>query len=1140
MSSLKIFTVVSLLLFPLIIITSSNENQGYESSSINDLIKNADKQGQDNVVLDSLAFIIRNSSGENNYPAISGMKKDFKKAYLTSLIHKKKEDYTGMFKTLYLYKDSLPEYYPFYDELVFSANASGNLSKLENNPGGKNSSSYILYLDGCVHSAKGNYSNALESFSEAFSYDSLSSRILFQLADIHRNLGNYKKSSSYLERILKIHKEKPGTEVVVKIALGALFFLSGEYSKSDEYYNDALETARKTSDSYNETRAYINTGINKDVGGDIHKAREYFYKALEVSKKINEVELEALALSELGVSFSYTYDLSNARRKYIQSFKIYKRTGNNLRLALLCENLGKIYSQFHDYSTAVKYFEEGIMYAKENKRALYLNKSGLAGVMSNLGNYARSLKLYRECEKLSTEIEDNYLTGDSYQNLGQLNYNLGRYTNAMDFFNKADIYYRKSENLWNAADIMHKKGLAYLYMDSIPGAEACFENAISSAKELKDDYLYSVSLIDYAGLKLEQEKYKEALSLLQKAQLVSGKNNFDNLIAESYLTEGRIYEKEDRYFDARKKFQSAAEISISSQNYSLLTECNYRQALLYEKYNLPELAESYYRSALAINENKGRPLFEDQDVQISFYKTISEIYTSFADFYLEQKKYKEAFEIIDRSHSRNSIHNLGNIKLKSLIKNDSIAEALYEYDWQIQSGIYDTNAADSISFLYNTLKDEITKSEPEAEYYIKGGRYFTLNEVQENLSPGENIILIRPSESCTYVFRISSKDFDVKREDISGDEIRRITSAISPVYEKPGRVSFFNQDLFAFNASASAELYSRLLKNTFSGIPENGNIIFISSSEMSLLPFEFLVTGYTSNESAFYYDDKTFLINKYNISYAPSVSVYINQKKNILGNDDKYLVVGNPFISSTSDIVSDRRSLFNMDTLKILPLKYSANEVSEISSILQTNQVLTEKNATETNFRSSAANSRIIHISTHSFLMDRQPVIFFSNTNDLKNDGFLETAEIVQMKLNADLVVLSSCNSGIGRIDEAEGVIGMTKAFFEAGTKSIVVSLWEVNDKYTSAFMTLFYDHLSKGLSKTEALRKAKLDFIDQYSSNPYYWSAFILAGNTDGINLKTGTGLASLIVPSIILLAALSLFIFYLRRKNHTVVNNL
>jgi len=172
--------------------------------------------------------------------------------------------------------------------------------------------------------------------------------------------------------------------------------------------------------------------------------------------------------------------------------------------------------------------------------------------------------------------------------------------------------------------------------------------------------------------------------------------------------------------------------------------------------------------------------------------------------------------------------------------------------------------------------------------------------------------------------------------------------------------------------------------------------------------------------------------------------------------------------------------------------------------------------------------------------MDKQPVIFFSNTNDLRNDGFLETAEIVQMKLNADLVVLSSCNSGIGRIDEAEGVIGMTKAFFEAGTKSIVVSLWEVNDKYTSAFMTLFYSHLSEGLSKTEALRKAKLDFIEQYSSNPYYWSAFILAGNTDGINLTTGTGLASLIVPSIILLAALSLFIFYLRRKNHTMVNNL
>jgi CHAT domain-containing protein len=107
------------------------------------------------------------------------------------------------------------------------------------------------------------------------------------------------------------------------------------------------------------------------------------------------------------------------------------------------------------------------------------------------------------------------------------------------------------------------------------------------------------------------------------------------------------------------------------------------------------------------------------------------------------------------------------------------------------------------------------------------------------------------------------------------------------------------------------------------------------------------------------------------------------------------------------------------------------------------------------------------------------------------------------MKLNSDLVVLSSCNSGLGEIDPSEGILGMTKAFFEAGAKSVVVSLWDVNDKYTSKFMELFYQRLSEGDDKSKALRLAKIDFIREYSPNPYYWGAFVLSGNTSAISLK-------------------------------------
>jgi len=125
--------------------------------------------------------------------------------------------------------------------------------------------------------------------------------------------------------------------------------------------------------------------------------------------------------------------------------------------------------------------------------------------------------------------------------------------------------------------------------------------------------------------------------------------------------------------------------------------------------------------------------------------------------------------------------------------------------------------------------------------------------------------------------------------------------------------------------------------------------------------------------------------------------------------------------------------------------------------------------------------------------------------------------------------VLSSCRSGLGKIDEAEGIIGMQKAFFEAGSKSVLVALWDVSDKYTSYFMKDFYNHLAEGKSKSEALQQAKLDFIKNYSANPYYWSAFILSGNPSSIKIQEASSFTLLYFLGILLLIG---FVFFIVKR--------
>ena len=206
-------------------------------------------------------------------------------------------------------------------------------------------------------------------------------------------------------------------------------------------------------------------------------------------------------------------------------------------------------------------------------------------------------------------------------------------------------------------------------------------------------------------------------------------------------------------------------------------------------------------------------------------------------------------------------------------------------------------------------------------------------------------------------------------------------------------------------------------------------------------------------------------------------------------------------------------------SIRLFPLEFSREEINNIDGIIANNVILLSEDATEGNFKLNAPLCNVVHISSHSFLLKDQPLILFSPQNDELEDGFLELGEIVQLNLNSDMVVLSSCRSGLGRIDEAEGIIGLQKAFFEAGSKSVLVTLWDVSDKYTTYLMQDFYELLSEGNSKPDALRKAKLSFIEKHSPNPYYWSAFVLSGNPSSINLSTASSFNLYIILIIVLL---------------------
>lgn len=1121
-------------------------NSGSAVNSPDSLILLVKKDGWNPQRLSLMKYYLTDSfaPSEDDQELLKDLKNDFRKALLQAVLLKKQNKFNEMYDTLDSYLNVYPHYLPYYDELIFAAGASSRIqlleSKVESSDGVH--SREKNYLLGLISYQNADYNSAKAHLEKCFTSDSANKYILYQLSYTYRSLGDYNKALTLIRKAKDINAGDLNFQVNAYLAEGALYFLSGEYDLADAIYKKAFKAAQDNHMRENSGRAYVALGIMDDIQGFTDKARVKYQSAVEIANKIHSPELKAYAYSELGVSFSYTNELIEAKENYLKSYALYKQMGNRLRLALLSENIGKIYMTLFNYESAISYYKEGIEYAGDNKRSLVLNLTGLADAYSNLSNYSESLKYYNQAKKLSAEIKAVELNININSGLGALNYNLDRPENALVYYQQAESECGQINNPFLTADIYDKLGTVYASVDSLDIAEQYFSEAEKLAGENRASYTALLSMVNRAEVLVKKNETAKALVLLNSITKNSSDGNSPYIQARAENLRGTILEKQNNFEEAQTAYTHALGIVKNLNEKTLEIEAYYNLARLNDSRKLNDEAENYYKSAIGLIEDVSRPLFRQEDVQISYFSGNSDVYDSFAEHYLRLKNYQSAFELINRSHSRSMLQNLNNLKLQTLIGDSTVLSKLYDYDWIIHSGIYDRKKTEEVKEQLAELKLSLVSSNPGLRPYLNMENPLSIKEIQNSLTDDENLITYYSDKSSLYAFLLNKNSFKPYKFDITSKQLAGMIADISPYFESlPGKTdAFYNQDLFSFNAEASNSLYKKIVEPVTKDIPHEQKIIFSPCTELIAIPLEFLVTSYSTEESPYSYSNKKFFLTDYDISYSPSATAFIRQQKNNLKNTGKVLLVGDPSINTASKEFAERRGLLDDPpgiprNLALLPLKYSGEEVSNIGEIINASTILLNKNATETNFKENARLSRIIHLSTHSFLYKKQPLIFFSNTYDAENDGFLEAGEIVRLKLNSDLVVLSSCNSGLGSIDKSEGILGLTKAFFEAGSKSVVVSLWDVNDKYTSKLMTLFYEKLSMGYSKPRALRLAKTEFIQKYSPNPYYWSAFVLSGNVSPVLLKPHKNMSLSIMILLTIIAAALVVVVIIHRKRFT-----
>ncbi len=305
--------------------------------------------------------------------------------------------------------------------------------------------------------------------------------------------------------------------------------------------------------------------------------------------------------------------------------------------------------------------------------------------------------------------------------------------------------------------------------------------------------------------------------------------------------------------------------------------------------------------------------------------------------------------------------------------------------------------------------------------------------------------------------------------------------------------------------------YHHLLAPALTSKEDIEHLIIIPDGELGHLPFEAFLSEPVEEEIL--YQDLPYLLKKYRISYNYSANLW---KENLTSppnkNNGKILAIAAQY-NIKGDSLRSRSNraphLLNLrDALNDLPA--AKEEVMALSQKF-IGEFWQKEQSNERNFKEKAGEFGIIHLAMHGLLNQRAPILSslaFTENGDSSEDNFLEAWEISHLRLNAQLVVLSACETGYGRFQQGEGVMSLARSFMYAGVPSLVVSLWQVNDVSTSRIMQLFYQNLSKGIDKAEALRQAKLKYIASHTTSiqahPAFWAAFVQIGDSRPINVAT------------------------------------
>jgi CHAT domain-containing protein len=1018
---------------------------------------------------------------------------------------------------------------------------------------------------------------------------------LIDIVNCYRNSLQYKIAEKYLQKadsIAKTHFTQ-GHLIFSDLlsAQSGLAYVQGEYPKSIQLAISSIRI-RKSKSTYSDSLLiypYIFLGLSHAALGKNDEAIKNYSTAIYCSlscKNHNSVELMS-CWNNMGQIYWDQGIYDEAMNCYQNALNMNLVINNNSTVtANNFSSIALLYSQIGQYEYAFKYLflAENILLKKSDgsKSALGMVRINKAFIYLKTHDYKRVLS---ECIKAKDDFQADTINNKTY--LSYLYYYMGsgysglnKSTEAINCYSKCINIKQQLKQSYDANSFL-LLAKAYEKMNQIEKSDSTYNiiiNYLEKNYESQNPILANI-LINYGTFCLDNDKLNIALLSYNKAlKICLNKYGFYNLITTTVYNDlGELLLKQDKYDEALQNFQLALSSQIKNINSSdfyanpslknitadihLLSTLKGKGCALYKKYIsdssntnlLLASLKSYILAVTAIdklkilysNSESSAALMENEKETFDdAIKVASQLY-----FLSDSVKYFNlAFSFAEKRKS--------STLLATIRDNDAfvagkvpLAFQKIEKDLQLQINqykqlLYEENKSEEVdnkktaysnarilelSSYNDYLIQYLERSYPEYYNLKYNTSVINTDTVASKLSPNEIFIEYAMTSDKLISFIITGKTRKIVS--ISADTI--LTNSISDYLHYSNNPDAKESESCNLFISSSTKLYNLLLKPLNIDITDK-KLIIIPDEQLYNIPFESLLyTDVSGKVSGF--RNLPYLINKAAISYAASATLLYNNESDNTEVNNRLLAFAPSYVSN-SDISSNNDETTRSSIKSLKPLKWSIDEVKTINSIFDGN-VYTGMNATLKNFRQNSSSFGILHLAMHTIIDDLNPMyskLVFNR--GLDDNGLLTTSEIYGMQINSQLSVLSACNTGTGKLVKGEGMLCLARGFMYAGCSSLVMTLWEINDKSGSELMKSFYSYLSKGKPKDEALRFAKLDYINKSGdkkSNPYYWAGYINFGNHKPLLLKKNIVVTKPVYIEWASLTSVFLLLFFILKKH-------